>query len=147
MGVPVVKLKAMSVDVLHTSTVLVVLDTLTHAYAGIAPDALMIGLFIVVYRPAWRMVRRPAVPGVNSVVTCTNSQPLVLRNIVWLSVPEVTRSAAADGVEVAATGDGFKLRVINACKVPNDVTVVCDAKVKLLMLSNVCGIPAAKSGQ
>ena len=42
-GVPVVKLKAMSVDVLHTSTVLVVVDTLTHAYAGIAPDAVMIG--------------------------------------------------------------------------------------------------------
>ena len=89
----------------------------------------------------------PAVPVTYSEVTCTNSQPRVLRKIVWLSVPVVTRSTAADGVEVAATGDGFRVRVVNAFKVPNDVTVVWDAKVSALMFSSVCGIQAARSGQ
>jgi hypothetical protein len=38
--------KTVSVDVVHTATVLVVVDTLTQESAGIAPDAVMIGLFM-----------------------------------------------------------------------------------------------------
>ena len=93
-------------------------------------------------------MRRPAVPVVNSVITCTNSQPLVLRKIVWLSnEPLLTKVVAADGVPFVAACGGFKVTAVSAPKVPNDVTVVCAVKVSEPRLSSACGIQAPRSGQ
>ena len=94
------------------------------------------------------MVRRPAVPGVNSVITCTNSQPLVLSKIVLLSNEALlTKCTADDGLPDVAAADGFIASAVSAPKVPNDVTVVCAVKVNELTLSSACGIQAARSGQ